>query len=386
VLATATRRRRSFGKIRKLPSKRFQASYVGPDGRRHTAPSTFDTWGDADTWLASAQTDISRDEWHRPTPTHRVDTFAAYSAAWLNTRQLTPRTRAEYRKILDGHLLPVFGGQYLDDITPVMVRDWHANLATGPTRRAHAYALLRAILNTAVADDAIASNPCRVRGAGQAKRASRTRVPTDAELAVIVDAMPDQYRAAVLLATWCALRFGEIAELRRTDMHLDADPPVVHVHRAVTHVNGADIVGAPKSQAGVREVTVPPHIVPALREHLTRHTQPGQAGLLFPATTGGHMRSNSQLHKAFHDARAAARRPDVRFHDLRHAGLTKAAQAGATPAELMQRAGHSTPNMALRYQHATSDRAAHIAVELSRQATSNVVPLQRRTQRKGHSA
>ena len=60
-------------------------------------------------------------------------------------------------------------------ITPAAVRSWHANLKTptAPTMRAHAYGLLRTIMNTAVADDVIAPNPCRVRGAGQSKRARR---------------------------------------------------------------------------------------------------------------------------------------------------------------------------------------------------------------------
>ena len=39
----AGRSRRGFGAIRKLPSKRWQASYVGPDEARHTAPTTFAT-------------------------------------------------------------------------------------------------------------------------------------------------------------------------------------------------------------------------------------------------------------------------------------------------------------------------------------------------------
>jgi hypothetical protein len=33
--------RRSFGYIRRLPSKRYQASYIGPDLARHAAPDTF---------------------------------------------------------------------------------------------------------------------------------------------------------------------------------------------------------------------------------------------------------------------------------------------------------------------------------------------------------
>src|SRR5258705_76750 len=82
---------------------------------------------------------------------------------------------------------------------------------------AHAYALLRTILGTAVADDVIAVNPCRVRGAGQAKRARTIRPASLGELEALVKALPERYRLMVLLAAWCALRFGELAELRRAD-------------------------------------------------------------------------------------------------------------------------------------------------------------------------
>lgn len=42
-------RRRSFGAIRRLPSKRYQASYAGPDLQRHVAPVTFTIAADAET-------------------------------------------------------------------------------------------------------------------------------------------------------------------------------------------------------------------------------------------------------------------------------------------------------------------------------------------------
>ena len=44
-------RRRGFGAIRELPSKRYQASYVGPDTIRHMASVTFETAEDAEAWL-----------------------------------------------------------------------------------------------------------------------------------------------------------------------------------------------------------------------------------------------------------------------------------------------------------------------------------------------
>jgi integrase len=96
------------------------------------------------------------------------------------------------------------------------------------------------------------------------------------------------------------------------------------------------------------------------------HTAPGADGLLFPSRNDQteHMRQ-SALTWIYYPARKAAGRSDLHFHDLRHTGLTWAAQSGATLAELMGRAGHSTPAMAIRYQHAAQDRDAVIAAKLS---------------------
>ena len=58
----------------------------------------------------------------------------------------------------------------------------------------------------------------------------------------------------------------------------------------------------------------------------------------------------------------------MRVHDLRHVGAVLAAQSGATTAELMHRLGHTTPQMALRYQHVAEGRDAEIAERLSKLA------------------
>lgn len=378
------RTRRSYGYIRRLRSGRYQASYVGPDGHRYNAPSTFDGKGDADAWLSAQHTDIARDEWHKPAPVREIPTFAAYAEAWLTIRKLKPRTRSEYRKTYRSHLKDTFGRLNLDEITPTRVRVWHADLTkqTGPTATTHAYSLLRTILNTAVDDEVIPANPCRVRGAGNSKRAKTPRPATIAELATIVEEVRDEYRAAVLVAAWCALRFGELAELRRKDVHLDPDRcddqprgGVLRIRRGVTNVEGEDIIGEPKSEAGVRDVNVPPHLVPILAEHLRRHTQVGAEGLLFPAPSGKHLRSDGALHRDFRAAREAAGRPDLTVHDLRHTGAVLAAATGATLAELMARLGHSTPGAAMRYQSAAAERDKAIAEALSKLHVAEVVQL-----------
>ncbi len=255
----AGRTRRGFGYLRRLPSGRWQASYLGPDGARHTArtpdggPLTFLAKQDADEWLTLRQAEILRGAWlpsAEPAPKPAApQTLSGYAAAWLAGRDLAEGTRRLYRVTLANQILPAFGTTPLAEITPARVRDWHARLRTqtGPRQRAAAYALLRTILGTAVADDLIAANPCRVRGAGASKRARPIHMATLAELEVIVTAMPPRYRLMVLLAAWCQLRFGELTELRRADIDLRAQrhprPPRRGARRRRTPGQGPQVRG-----------------------------------------------------------------------------------------------------------------------------------------------
>lgn len=365
--------KRSFGQITKLPSGRYRARYTGPDGVRHNGPTTFDTKDDAAAWLRAERRLLSELTWTPPAGRKRAadparTTFGAYAESWLRRRDLKPRTREHYAALLRDHLLPTFGERPIAAVSPLEVAEWHHALGgrTGPTMRAHAYALLRTIMRTAVDEDEVTVSPCRVRGAGSTKRVIKIKPATLAELEALTAAMPERLRPMVLLAAWCGLRFGELTELRRRDV--DLTNGVLHVRRGVVRVTGERIVGTPKSSAGVRDVAVPPHLLPMLRDHAAAHMA-GRDALLFPAAGGGHL-STSSLNWHWHRARDAAGRPDLRWHDLRHTGAVLAAQTGATLAELMSRLGHSTPAAALRYQHAAEGRDAIIAARLSALAGS----------------
>ena len=163
---------------------------------------------------------------------------------------------------------------------------WRDNLPNTPTMNAHAYALLRGILAAAAKRDPRITPPA-IPGAAKAKTRHKVEPATLAELATIVENMPDRHRLAVLLMSWCALRFGEVTELRRQDVDLRRGK--LRIRRAVVLVEGERIVSTPKSAAGVRDVTIPPHLVPIITDHLERFAQPGPSGLLFPADHGGHL-------------------------------------------------------------------------------------------------
>jgi integrase len=362
-----TRQAGTFGAVSQLPSGRFRAMYYGPDQRRYKAPRPFLSKSEARGWLSLRQAEIITKSWEPPdAPTITRLTFADYSELWMKQRDLKDRTREHYSKLLEGHLLDTFGTLPLTSITSDDVRTWHAKMGNGtPTLRAHAYGLLRTIMATAASDGKVSTNPCVIRGAGSAKRAIVIRPATLDELEIIANAMPDNQRALILLASWCAMRFGELTELRRHDVDLSQE--VVRIRRGVVRTDDGFQVTTPKSDAGTRDVSIPPHLMPMIEQHLAKHVGEKRDSLLFPAQQGGHL-APATLYRRFYAARAAADRDDLRFHDLRHTGAVLAAATGATLAELMARLGHSTPQAALRYQHAGEARDREIAALLSKLA------------------
>lgn len=424
---TTVRTRRDFGRIRKLPSGRFQAYYDDPDGRRaisktgkdtpvrHTADHTFTTRIDAESWLIDERRLISAGTWTPPAerraerlaaPEDKL-TLGAYAETWLTNRKvkgrpLAPKTVAGYRDVLSRFINPTFEHTPLTDITSAAIDVWYEQIpADTPTYRAHAYGLLRTMLNTAADRNLIATNPAKVRGGGSAPRQHKVKTATLSEVALIVAAMPERRRPMIQLATWCSLRFGELAELRRKDVNLVGE--IIEVRRGVVNVKPVPrhlppgtqpcgcragcLIGPPKSDAGVRDVHIPPHLLDDLRRHLSSHVGPSKEALLFPSADGKHLTpsafygAQSTFYAAgqkkgqvkrkghgYYEARRLAGRPELHLHDLRHTGLTNAAVAGATLAELMALAGHTTPTAALRYQHAASDRMRDLARRLSEMA------------------
>lgn len=381
------KRRESFGALRRLPSGRFQASYVGPDGERHNAPQTFDGMTDARGWLAIQQARIHDGTWSE-FDTSRAEqsnkgrglTFAEYATDWVDTRtnrhgeHLRPRTASEYRRLIAGSLKP-FAESRLTSITPEQVRSWYSSLIAGGTKTqaARAYELLKAILSTAVTDGRIKVNPCQIRGAASASTGKKTEPPTPTELQTIVNSITPRFRAAVILAAWTGVRYGELTELRRRDVDILGDEGnqsiVVNVSRAVTHVSGQGfIVGSTKSEAGVRAIVLPPHVNDIVTAHLREFVGRSADSLLFPSADGGGHLAQSAFWKHWNPARIVAGRQDMPWHALRHYGATRAALAGATLKELQSRLGHSTVAAAMRYQH-TAGRDEELAKRMSELAT-----------------
>jgi integrase len=367
-MARKRQQRRSWGAIRQLANKsrRWQASYVGPDLVRHVAPATFTHKMDAEVWLASERRLVETGAWSPPSVRQNTKalTLAAYAQTWLADRNVKPRTKAGYQAMLDQHIVPKLGALPLTSLTPHLVRSWYASLGKDtPTRNSHVYSLLHAVLATAVSDELIATNPCTISGAMNVPTRRQSVILTPAEVSALADAMPERYRALVLLAAWCGPRWGEVIELRRRD--LSDDHAVLTIARGVTHRQGQCNVDTPKSGKG-RKVVLPPHIRPIVAQHLEQHVAKGADAQLFPAARACHL-NDKVFRDHFTKALATIGREGVRFHDLRHFCGTQTARVGNL-VETMDRLGHSTVKASLIYQQMVSGRDAAVAEALSKLA------------------
>jgi hypothetical protein len=106
--------KRRFGRVRRLPSKRWQARYLGPDRIDRPAPRMFASKRDAEIWLARTEVEIHSDRWLDPDA--GPVSFGDYADAWITERPgLRPKTTGLYRYLLRRHLRLTFGNNPISE-------------------------------------------------------------------------------------------------------------------------------------------------------------------------------------------------------------------------------------------------------------------------------
>nr|WP_225438387.1 tyrosine-type recombinase/integrase [Candidatus Frankia nodulisporulans] len=332
-----------------------------------TAPDTFARKSEAERYLTLIEGEIMRKEWIDPE--RGKVTLTDYGERWIRQRpNLRPRTVELYTGLFRRHIKPDIGGVPIGRLTTAMIREWRTNLLDNGVSVgtvAKAYRLLRAVLMTAVREDEIIkTNPCRIPGADR-EHAPERPVLTIPQVLDLADKLGGRYRALVLVTTFASLRWGEVTGLQRCD--IDTDAGTVRVRQAAVEVPGQGVViGPPKSRAGLRTVSLPTAVLPAVRTHLAEFVADDQSAYVFTGPTGVLLRrGNFRKLVGWSAGVAAVGAPGLHFHDLRHTGNTLASKTGASLRDLMTRMGHDSPRAALIYQHASAEADAAIADAIS---------------------
>jgi integrase len=360
--------RRTFGNIRKLPSGRFQASYIGNDGHRHNAPRTFHTKTDANQWLTMEEASLIKGTWESPRAAQQRSTiptlFRDYAERHINIQtthhgdSLRESTKALYRRLLR-HNLKAFLDVPLSAISVSDVSDWWAeSVSSGKkTITSKAYKLLSAIMTRAVAEGLRIGNPCIVKGAQSATTGKSIVVPNHEEVTAIAAHINPRYTKLVLLCAFAGLRFGEITALRRGDIipEIRAGKKAyrININKAVTLVDGVHRVDLPKSRASIRIIPVSSSLTPMIDDLLGENTGASSEALLFPSASGGYIRHDVFTNSWKPALKRAGIVKNVTPHSLRHFAGTNLAIQGGNLAELKGWLGDSTTSAVMRYIHDT---------------------------------
>jgi len=336
----------------------------GPDGEKRRHTKTFSTKKEANAWLAHTVVEIKQGV---HTPAHLSPTVLAAGEAWIaqaKTDGLERATVRQYRQHLDLHIKPCLGHVKLAELTPGTITSFRNVLARQGRSRAlvgKVVSSLGSILAEAMANGQLARNVVAEQARHDRRRARVEKrhkrqlqvgvdIPTKDDIRAMLE-HAGRLRPLLVTAIFTGLRASELRGL--TWDAVDLERKVLTVRQRADRYNA---IGAPKSDAGKREVPLAPIVVNTLRQwrlECPRSVGDGEPRLwlVFPNSAGAVEYHVNIAVRAFGRVQFAAgistdaAHPKYGLHSLRHAAASLFIEQGFTPKRVQALMGHSTIQM-----------------------------------------
>jgi integrase len=338
-----------MGSVQKYQTQqgpRYRVQYRKPN-QKLTSKRGFRTKRDAELFLATVE--VSKAAGTYMDPALARVTVRELGTRWLATKRPSMKA-SSYGPVEVAWRLrvePRWGDVPLTMVTHSDVKAWVSELNTqhGPTVVIRSYGVLASILDDAVHDRRIPSNPARGAKVGLPRkmRGQRHTYLSHGQVETMANAA-GTYATLVRTLAYTGIRWAEAVGLRVEDIDLGRSRLWV-VNNAV-ELQGRFVEGTPKSHRA-REVPVPRFLIAELFERV-RHLDPRD--LVFPGADGGFMkrtRASKGSRSWFRNAAAAAGAPTLTPHELRHTAASLAVQAGANVKIVQRMLGHSSAAMTL---------------------------------------
>lgn len=354
---------------------RWKAQVRASGGRRFSRQ--FARKVDAEKWAKAAEVDMLRGDFLDPAAGRRP--FGEVAREWQAAQVHRDTTAALVAADLRNHILPTFEARPIATVRPSEVQAWVKRISAtlSPSTVERVYRWLAAIFRTAVNDELIKRSPC-VEIKLPTKPEGKVVPLRVEEVEALLAAVPERYRALLVVGAGAGLRQGEAFGL--TVPHVDfLRGRAVEVAQQLQLLPGRPpFLAAPKTPSSVRTVPVGDVVLRALARHLevfpATTVLPSVAGpaeaLVFTADDGGPLRRNWFSTHVWAPARTAAGLPPgVTYHDLRHFYASLLIHRGASVKVVQARLGHKSAVETLNtYSHLWPDDEG-----LTRQAVDDVL-------------
>lgn len=356
--------------------KRFEARYRRPDSRP-ARKGGFKLKRDAQAYLDTVE--VSKLQGAYIAPSDSRATVAVLGAAWLTAHQSTvkPSTFYSDESAWRVHVAPQWGSRAVGSIRHTEVQAWVALLARDRSRTlvARAHGMLAAILEGAVKDKRISTNPARDVKLPRKKKGTRAYL---SHQQVERLARAAKYPDLIRFLSYTGLRWGEATGLRVK--HIDQVSRRIRIEENAVSVNGQIVIGTPKTHER-RAVVFPPFLDQAISrackgkssEDLVwgdglKHLRSGDLRRGWFVAAVARVRAEDEILAA--EARASGTAepnmmPKLTPHDLRHTAASLAISAGANVKAVQRMLGHASAAMTLdTYSDLYEDDLESVAVAL----------------------
>jgi len=327
--------------------RRYRVRYRDPE-RKSREKNGFTRKKDAEDYLAQVAVSTLRGEYVDPRAAK--STIRELGVDWLaNQMHLKPSTYTGLESSWRVHVEPMWGDRRLGEIRHSEVRTWVTKLTAGDGKPRsastviRAYGVLAGILDVAVLDRRIATNPAR--GVKLPRKQKKRRAYLTADQVELLALKAGDHATLVYTLAYTGLRWGEATAIRVSA--LDTLRRRILVRENAVSIGSKIIVGTPKTHEN-RSVPYPKF----LSEPLARSCETkGREDLVF-GKGFAHMKIPKSGQGWFWSAVQKCRRVDSTFpeitpHDLRHTAASLAISAGANPKAVQRMLGHASAAMTL---------------------------------------
>lgn len=350
--------------------KRYEARYRKPDNKP-ARKGGFRLKREAEAYLATVE--VSKLSGSYIAPSASQTTVDALGRAWMEAH--AARVQANTLKASTFHsdesawrihVQPKWGHRQIGSILQSEVKAWVNTLSAkrSPTTVARVHGVFAAILDEAVQDKRLNSNPARGDKLKLPRKTSARRAYLTHKQVKIL-AAESKYPSFVEFLTYTGLRWGEATGIRI--MHVNQIRRRVEIAENAVSVNGRIIVGTPKTHE--RRTVIYPEFLTEAIEAACKGKKPDA---LLWGDGINHLRPGNTVSGWFSYAVKRAQEKDPGFprvtpHDLRHTAASLAISAGANVKALQHMLGHASAAMTLdRYADLFEDDLDAVASALNR--------------------